>query len=138
MFSGVGEGDLVGMEMVAAVSRQGSPSGWFRIDGTSSGSVEGISYEGITCRREVNADLMGATRQDVNLEQRAILLQISVKHPTFRVGRSALGSGGKEVADSGVRDPSDGCFYRKRIGSRDPTCKRPIDLGDTAFTQVFR
>ncbi len=138
MFGRVSETDLVGVEMIAAVSRQGPPLVWFRIDGTSAGSVEGISYEGISCRREVYADLMGAARQDVDFEQCAMFLQIAVKHPTFRVRRSAFGSSGIEVADSGVRDSANGCLYRKRFAHGDPTYQCPINFCDAAFAKVLR
>ncbi len=132
------ETDLAGVEVVAAVPRQGPPLVWFRIDGTSAGSVEGISYEGITCRREVYADLMGAACQDVDFEQRGIFLRGFLEHPAFRVRRSAFGSSSIEIADSGVRDSADGCLYRELFAHGDPTYQCPINFCDAAFAQVLR
>jgi hypothetical protein len=128
--------DSVRVEMVATVSRQGLP-GASGIDRTSTGSVEGVSCERLARRREVDADLMGATRQDSDFEQRATVVEVSVKHPAFRGGRSTFGVGGVKVVDSRVSDASNGRLYLKRLASGDPTRQRPVDLRDSALTQVL-
>ncbi len=71
------------VEVITAIAGQGYSGIRFNLGGHSPWRVYRIAYKGITCRREVDTNLMWATRDNIDVQKCPVLLEVSLDDPTF-------------------------------------------------------
>ncbi len=133
---GVCEADPVCVEVVSAVSWQGYIFTFGGDDGVASGPVERIAHKGVVGCCEVDADLVGAAGDEIDVEQGATVGLVSVQDAADGAGRPAVGHGGVEGADLRVGNFADGRFNNKPVRHVGAGGKRPVDLPDSAVVKV--
>lgn len=128
---------MVGVEVVAGVAGEGEAFVRFDCAGDATDGVEGVVDEGVACGGEVDADLVGAACDDVDVDEGLIGCGVSVEGFAVGLGGFAIGCGSKEGVDFEVGNAANGMVDFEGVGEVGALNEGAVDFGEFSFSEVF-